>query len=391
MASQKQSEQGPKTVKAGRVTLTVRPWRHHSGSTYWRAYYTNDQGEPKFITRADRDDCIKAAGAKAREIHNGVIDIADLEPDQLRLVRAFLNLSPTWGDIERLAAFKGGSKVRLPSVVDKWAAMKLAELNGKESRHLESTRKWLEKFAEHFADVPPDRIDTDSLQAYLESVAQAPKTRIDSRQRIVSLWNYARVHGLFDSPAADRLPKYKDGEEGPIRYLKPEEMKLLLGNVKPEFLPWLVLAAFSGLRSEEIRSSDKRKGMLDWSAIKRSKGIIDLPAAMAKGRKRRIIPITPTLDAWLEHLDPPKHGPVSEHNPTRKETARLGLLLPEKEWPRNCLRHSYGSYRAATEKNLPALAIEMGNSLTVIENHYRESVEEPAALKFWAIRPCDLA
>ena len=153
-----------------------------------------------------------------------------------------------------------------------------------------------------------------------------------------------------------------------------------------EFRGWLVLNLFSGLRAQEIVSrQESKKPSLRWEHVRRADGVIDVPAAVSKRRKRRIIPILPTLEAWLAHVDAPEHGEIASHDPSRTETGRLGALIGG--WPRNVLRHSYGSYRAAQIRDAPSLALEMGNSVAMIDAHYMEAVSAADEAEFWGLVP----
>lgn len=56
-------------------------------------------------------------------------------------------------------------------------------------------------------------------------------------------------------------------------------------------------------------------------------------------------------------------------------------------WPPNVLRHSFGSYQAAITRNIPALAIEMGNSEPIIRRHYEEATTQTAAKAYFGLLP----
>ena len=57
------------------------------------------------------------------------------------------------------------------------------------------------------------------------------------------------------------------------------------------------------------------------------------------------------------------------------------------EWPRNVLRHSFISYRIAQVKSADQVALEAGNSPSIIFKHYRELTTEEQADKWFSIRP----
>ena len=59
------------------------------------------------------------------------------------------------------------------------------------------------------------------------------------------------------------------------------------------------------------------------------------------------------------------------------------------EWPRNVLRHSFISYRIAKVKSADQVALEAGNSPSIIFKHYRELTTEEQADKWFGIVPKD--
>jgi integrase len=60
-------------------------------------------------------------------------------------------------------------------------------------------------------------------------------------------------------------------------------------------LPHSVIDAFSGIRSAEIER-------LDWRDILWDRGFIEVKAAKAKTKARRLVPLLPNLRAWLEPM-----------------------------------------------------------------------------------------
>ena len=61
------------------------------------------------------------------------------------------------------------------------------------------------------------------------------------------------------------------------------------------------------------------------------------------------------------------------------------------EWPRNVLRHSFITYRIAKVKSADQVALEAGNSASIIFKHifkhYRELATEDAADQWFGILP----
>jgi hypothetical protein len=74
---------------------------------------------------------------------------------------------------------------------------------------------------------------------------------------------------------------------------------------------------------------------------------------------------------------------VSEHAAERTITFAKAHL----KWPANCLRHSYASFRLAETHDAARVALEMGNSPTMLFTNYRELADEHDAKAWFAIAP----
>src|SRR5205085_8332115 len=93
---------------------------------------------------------------------------------------------------------------------------------------------------------------------------------------------------------ADLLARVEKRSEKPtpVEIFTPAQLTTLLKHASPEFAPCLALAAFAGLRAEEILR-------LDWSDVERRSGFIEVAAHKAKTATRRIVPIVDSLSRWL--------------------------------------------------------------------------------------------
>ena len=213
--------------------------------------------------------------------------------------------------------------------------------------------------------------------------------------------------------------------DGTISYFTVAEMRLILEHVRPDWLPFVAIACFAGIRTEEItlaKDAAKHKDPLRWSDFDWQEREIHVRKETAKIGIARIVPILDNLYDWLRPWrDSAARGPVTPSSRPDREFgkgARLervihralstaprlrdaqpvpfglaGLAAPEVDlltsfaWRHNALRHSYGSYRASVIKNMPQLADEMGNSVAMIQQHYRNPRPKSQAQAWFAIRP----
>ena len=157
---------------------------------------------------------------------------------------------------------------------------------------------------------------------------------------------------------------------GQANVLTPDQMQTLLDNVRQEYLPWLVIAAFAGVRSEEIAPDPKsKKSPLKWEDFDWQHKTIVVRAETAKTREEREVPLLPNLAEWLAPWRNAK-GPVigEAEQPSRRETGRLGTFIGG--WKHNALRDSFCSYRARITQNVPQVSYEMGNSIAMVKRSY---------------------
>jgi integrase len=200
------------------------------------------------------------------------------------------------------------------------------------------------------------------------------------RRLLVVLFNFAKAQGWLrknEETAADALGTYKI-QQRDVEIYTPAEMARLLNAAAPDFLPYLALIAFGGVRSAELH-----KGLL-WEAINFERGDIIVPAAIAKTGRKRKIKMNDNLREWLAPYRV-KSGLIFNIDPRRR--IEKVVAASRLKWKRNGLRHSFGSYRMEQTKNEGQVALEMGNSPKVVKDHYFEIVDEDEAKAYWSIKP----
>ena len=73
-----------------------------------------------------------------------------------------------------------------------------------------------------------------------------------------------------------------------------------------------------------------------------------------------------------------------------KTGIRVDEEVVEFTWKPNALRHSYASYRLADVKDAARVALEMGNSPSMLFRNYRELVTEQQAQEWFALTPAQV-
>jgi integrase len=201
---------------------------------------------------------------------------------------------------------------------------------------------------------------------------------------IGSLLHFARRQKYLNRELVEEITEIDLGRNAPTEtgIFSPEDLRKLLDHCPEDLIAPLAIGAFCGLRTSEL-------GRLDWRAVDLDSGFIRIEAKIAKTATRRLIPIPDNLRAWLEPIAKDQ-GPINPSTDDRGLNHRL-VRGPARSaqvvWVKNGLRHSFCSYRLAQTNNAAQVALEAGNSPTMIFRHYRELVTPAQAEAWFSIRP----
>lgn len=232
-------------------------------------------------------------------------------------------------------------------------------------------------------------LDARAVERWLEGLRIGPRRWNNIRASLVSLMRYARRLGCLPAELSpvERIERRKVVVH--VETYTPDELRRLLAVVPPEWLPVVVLGAFAGLRPEEI-APDTRGGAykpgIQWQNILWKKQKIDVPASVAKDRRRRFAPLLPAARAWLWPIRKaagPMVPQVKFDTCHRKAWADAAGI----SWKADGLRHSFASYRLALVPDMARLSLEMGNSPSMIHRHYLDLKHAPEARRWFAVLP----
>ena len=266
---------------------------------------------------------------------------------------------------------------------------------------LRDRRRRLLTFAESFA--PDQLVATADPKPFLDAVSKKTSfTNADNSRRAVSaFYTWAVAGGYADENPIRRIRSYTSSKSGGVaKVLSPEQTKSLLETVVEEFdvqvAGYVLLSLFAGIRPMEFRKRITRNGKrktvaLTWEDF--IDGNIRISTDLAKTGSPRLVPINPTMRAWLDWL--------AEQNGERLTDAVVGTRFKFvwADWKRDhasdipwsvkdLLRHSYGTYRVSQAQEIGKVAIEMGNSEAIVRKHYWDALRsEKEAEKFWSILP----
>jgi len=253
--------------------------------------------------------------------------------------------------------------------------------------HTGKLRAHLTHFAKRFPG-SLDRVARGEFEAWLNGLGLSARSWNNLRASVVSLYRFARAEGYVGAALCGPERTSKRKALVTVETYTPDELKRLLAVVEDRWLPAVVMQAFCGLRPEEVCPQPfTGKPGLKWGAVLWQKGKIDVPPAVSKTRRRRFAVLTEPaaefLRPWSSMAADVRIAPSEQfHSQIPRWVKASGV-----KWRRDGLRHSYASYRLALTQNMPALALEMGNSVAMLQTHYLDLKHEDEAAEWFGIRP----
>ena len=252
---------------------------------------------------------------------------------------------------------------------------------GRGARYLRTLKYDLEPLEEVLRK-PFARVTVADLDAYLATISNS-RTRHNKRGSITSCWRWARSKGwlprdkgtaadMTDSPEVSRKdPGVIDAETLSATLRKAEQT-----DTARKMVPYLVIAAFAGVRSAEICR-------LTWEDnIKLDQGLIVMGSEITKTNRRRVIHMEPALVNWLY-----AHQATGKVVKVARPHRLIATLHAGAPWPHNALRHSAVSYLMAMHRNAAMVAEQCGHTESQLQTSYKAAVTSEQALKWFNIQP----
>jgi len=250
--------------------------------------------------------------------------------------------------------------------------------------YVADTERKLTEFADANTGADVCDLTKQHLDLFVESHAKlSAKSRNHYRATLRMFFGWcqrrdylAANHRMFEADGMAR--ETVESEE--TDFYRPNELRKFLDYAKPELRVAIVIGGLAGLRGEEIMR-------LDWADVWRVEGHIEVTAAKAKTRQRRLVEICPALSTWLKSCRD-KTGKVypSGVNYFQEQFAGLRdeLKIPIR---RNGLRHAFCTYHFALHSNENLTAAQAGNSPAIIHAHYKGLVTKAEAEKWFNVVP----
>jgi integrase len=303
------------------------------------------------------------------------------------------------GYLNSVAAVK---RMDLAEAVEQFIATEEPRTQAKDGKRADLCPKYaynrairLRRFAATFANTAVCDLAKEHLDAFMaaEPVAEfSHKTRNHHRAVIRQFLQWAvrkdylaANHRLFE---ADGM-RAENGNTAEIQFYTLAEFKALLDASEGPMRAMIAIGGLAGLRTAELLR-------LTWEDTRRVENHIEVTAAKAKTRQRRLVEIVPALTEWLA----PFHGLTGKictlHEITwqqhfckvceKAQVAVKGKMLPVERKP-NGLRHAFCTYHFALHGNENLTAQQAGNSPAMLHGNYKGLATKTEAEKWFAVAP----
>ena len=339
------------TIQLGPYTAKL--WRGRDARWKWHSY---QDGRRVLHSAAELDTAKRRALDHLRALRDGRSALLEADP----------------ATVSEFLAWRA-ARIASPPMAD-GVTRYLAHLEARGVAHTRIIKSDLDKFAiahpQRMAEIQPDHI-----AAYLAAQTVGPRRKNNIRAALVSLYRWARMQGLVpDTTTAPERTHASALPLSPVAIYTPSQLRSLLSAAPADWKLGLAIGAWAGLRSEEIAG-------LRWEDLLTSRKLILVRAEICKTGRRRFVPIQPALAALIKKSKAAEGGmiiPRERIDVLARRLRRRGVT-----WIKNGLRHSYGSYRCAIVKSAGQVALEMGNSETVVRRHYLEVQDQPTAVEWF--------
>lgn len=403
------ARQSSERVRHGHVSLPV--WKHAKG---WRwAWKDPATGKWCYGTRKDRKEALTAAARQAARLATQHADLAAVleDPAAVALIRRVLAMQVTHAELDHIEKQRHTQTYKFQEVAAAFLRAKEAAAS-LSTRNLEGLTYGIRNMLLYWTDreigeITPEEIDlwiaglpVEQYQLWKKSRVQptyeskfAPKTRLQRRKMAVTVWRWAQEREYLPEgrkTAAEKSSPVIVVRETPATWT-PAELRAMWEVCPPDYRPWLALACWAGIRTEEAykRGPKSKKDVLRWKDVRQ--GYLEVRPEVGKTGAttgKRIIPLQPILAAFLaqeriRRAHEPDDAPIclgSQPGVGGRDTLSVTKILGGAVggWRPNACRHSFISYRAA-QVGLGKTAIEAGNSEAEAKRSYHDAMTEADA------------
>jgi integrase len=160
----------------------------------------------------------------------------------------------------------------------------------------------------------------------------------------------------------------------------PETDPEKIEEARARVVPYLAIGYFAGLRPQNELAN------LKWQDIDFSDRTIRVTPATAKKRRQRYVDMSDNLIQWLAPYA--ARANKTDKIGSSRFTFRAVRELAGVDWPKDVMRHCFGTYHSAMYKNNALTSEQMGHTRTSeLFKSYKNLVKRTDAESFWSVAP----
>lgn len=275
---------------------------------------------------------------------------------------------------------RGAAGVRIDRAIA--AVVEAKRTAGCRPAYVESLRAYLGLFARGREECPLAAFTVDTVEEWFTSRNEAAVTQASNIGRLSALFSYAVRRKWIQENPCDLLERVRIDQKPPV-ILSPLQCGLIMDwcrRRKPNQAAFFTLALYAGVRPDEI-------SRLTWAAVNLDDGTLTIDAAASRVRRRRIVYLEPLAVQWLAWAKE-RGGRLPVTKTTRRRyLSQACRILELAAWPQDCLRHTAASFLLARHRDAGKVAMQLGNSVRVLETKYKQLVPAKVCEEFWSFTP----
>ena len=258
------------------------------------------------------------------------------------------------------------------------SSLKTAKLKAKSAIYLHDLHVRLSRFVATMGERIVSDISAANVDDWIQALGVGPQTKNNFRAVLSAAWTFAVRRGYATENVVQLVDKSTVIRDH-IPTFTVDEIKRLLAAAPFDYLPYLAIGAFAGLRPEETAK-------LQWQHIDFAERTIRVNASVSKTREKRFAEISDNLAEWLQ----PYTGRVGNVAPPNLQKLRRSTMKAAgiERWPQDVLRHSFASAHYAFYKNPAHTALLLGHrDQDMLLTHYRDLMKPSEAKRYWSLVP----
>ncbi len=255
-------------------------------------------------------------------------------------------------------------------------------------------------FCDSHRDCTVREIGREHILTFLQRPEWTVTTQVGYRRRLNKFFNWAMSEGYRgDNPVTlvkhskrygTDLGRVEEKDPDVLLFDDVEKLFRTAHKEMPDFIPYLVLGLFTGIRPTEITEGLGKPG-IRWSNINLKKGKVEVVGHASKTRTRRVVTINPNALEWLE-LGGKLPWKMKQADTARKELRMMAFGEQWREkWGSDIMRHTYATCYLEHFHDANILRKNMGHTddSRTLEQYYldRNKIDEEDAASFWSLVP----